>query len=55
MLVAFGGLANGNHSIRDDSSMLIKLVNDQTQQTKHLHDDNISAVRSLKHELLLTM
>jgi len=35
--------------------MLIRLVNDLTQQTKHLSDDNISAVQSLKRDLLTTM
>lgn len=42
-------------SIRDDTSLLIRLVNDQTRQSKHIHDDGINAVQSLKHELLATM
>lgn len=42
-------------SIRDETSLLIRLVNDQTRQSKHIHDDGINAVQSLKHELLATM
>lgn len=30
-------------------------MNDQTQQSKHIHDENISAVQSLKGDLLNTM
>jgi hypothetical protein len=41
-----------SRSIRDDTSLLIRLVNDQAQQSKHIHDDSISAVQSLKHDLL---
>ena len=41
--------------IRDDTSLLIRLVNDQTQQAKHIHDGNIKAVQALKVDLLVTM
>lgn len=54
-LIGFAGLANDIRSNRDDTSLLIRLLNDQTQQIKHLRDDNISAVQSLKHDLLITM
>lgn len=41
--------------IRDDTSLLIRLVNEQTRQNKHIHDDSINAVQSLKHDLLTIM
>jgi hypothetical protein len=47
--------ADQSRSVRGDSSLLIKLVNDQTQQSRHLHDKNIDAIQSLKSELLATM
>lgn len=47
--------ANEGHSIRDDTFLLIRLVNDQTRQTKHIRDDSINAVQSLKRDLLNTM
>lgn len=47
--------ANEGHPIRDDTSLLIRLVNDQTRQTKHIRDNSINAVQSLKHDLLNTM
>jgi hypothetical protein len=55
VLIAFAEPADQNDLARDDTSLLIRLVNDQTQRSKHIHDDNISAVQSLKHDLLTTM
>jgi hypothetical protein len=54
-LIILTAPANKSLPIRDDTSLLIRLVNDQTQQSKHIYDDNISAVRSLKNDLLTTM
>lgn len=48
-------LLTGVTQIRDDTSLLIRLVNVQTRQNKHIHDDSINAVQSLKHDLLTTM
>lgn len=47
--------ADTSRPSRNDSSLLIKLVNDQTHQSRHLHDDNINTVQTLKRELLATM
>lgn len=40
---------------RDDTSLLIRLVNDQTRQSKHMHVDSTNVIQSLKHDLLTTM
>lgn len=33
----------------------MRLINDQTRHSKHIHDDNINAIQSLKHGLLTAM
>ena len=53
--VAFNKPADKSRLSRDDTSLLMRLVNDQTRQSKHIHVDNINAVLSLKHDLLTTM
>jgi len=53
--VAFNKPVDKCRLSRDDTSLLMRLVNDQTRQSKHIHDDNINAVQSLKHDLLTTM
>lgn len=53
--ITFNKPADKSRLGRDDTSLLMRLVNDQTRQSKHIHDNNINAVQSLKHDLLTTM